>query len=321
MNSILLAIALLGQFDMSGSSDLLMSGNARQVNDLSFETSQKRTLDLYSIPGCPYCPKAEKDVQELKDEFNVRVFKDPETFPEWVLKQGEKSGWGYPLVHWELRDGTGKVAVWTGIENFRKADIKSLEVVNPVEAAPTPGREVERVLSLLPKPEIAFVDYGCGDARWCIAAAERWGCRAIGVEIDSTRAKAARERVKSLGLDNLITIIEGDATKVQVEADVGVAYLYADVLEQLKPKLEKLRAFASYMHRPPGLPVVKNGDTWLYSKPVAVQQSKAAVWGGQYYSQPVCNSPNCGMCNSIRKQLNSAGMSNPPKDSIWWTLF
>ena len=43
------------------------------------------------------------------------------------------------------------------------------------EAAHTPMAEVVRVLGLLPKPEIAFVDFGCGfDARWCVAAAEKW---------------------------------------------------------------------------------------------------------------------------------------------------
>ncbi len=42
------------------------------------------------------------------------------------------------------------------------------------EAAHTPMSEVVRVIGLLPKPEIGFVDFGCGyDARWCVAAAEK----------------------------------------------------------------------------------------------------------------------------------------------------
>lgn len=170
-----------------------------------------------------------------------------------------------------------------------------------VAATPTPYSEVVRVVGLLPKPEVGFVDFGCGsDARWCIAAAEKWGCKATGVEINAERAAAAKKAVALAGLGQLVTIVEGDAELVDVKADVGVAYLYADTLEKLKPRLEKLKAFSSYLHQPPGLPVVKNGDSWLYTKPV---KSSVAVWNGQAYSHPVCNDPNCGMCNSIRSQL------------------
>ena len=108
-------------------------------------------------------------------------------------------------------------------------------------------------------------------------------------------------------MSSRITIITGDATTTDVVADVGVAYLYADVLERLKPRLEGLRAFASYLHRPPGMDVVANGDSWIHIKQLPVlTQARAAVWNGYTYSHPVCNSPGCAMCNSIRGQLNSA---------------
>lgn len=179
------------------------------------------------------------------------------------------------------------------------------------EAAPTPYAEIVRVLGLMPQPAVGFVDYGCGaDARWCIAAAERWGCRVTGVEIDRARASAAKERVRASGLDKLITIIEGDAITTDVEADVGVAYLYTDVLEKLRPRVEKLNAFASYMHKPPGLAVTQNGDSWIYTKPqTAVRTVATATWNGREYTAPSCNSPRCAMCNSIRAQLSAATVS------------
>jgi hypothetical protein len=173
------------------------------------------------------------------------------------------------------------------------------------EAAHTPMSEVVRVIGLLPKPEIAFVDFGCGyDARWCVAAAERWGCKCVGIEIDSRRASAARERVRNLGLGHLITIVEGDAGEVPVSGDVAVVYLYPSLLATLKPRLERFRAFASYLHQPLGINCTKDGDTWFYRRQVQlVAPQSAAVWGGAFYSQPVCTSPNCAMCNSIRRQL------------------
>lgn len=179
------------------------------------------------------------------------------------------------------------------------------------EAAPTPIPEVVRVLNLLPKPQIAFVDFGCGyDARWCLAATELWGCRAIGVENNHERAMEARERVHNLGLGHLITIIEGDAETTDVKGDVAVAYLYPDLLARLKPRLEKFNAVASYMHAVPGLPMQQSGDSWIYRRqsvmasPLQQNNNPSAVWGGMAYSGPVCNSRNCQMCNSIRQQMS-----------------
>ena len=176
------------------------------------------------------------------------------------------------------------------------------------DAAPTPLAEINRVLGLLPKPEVAFIDFGCGsEARWCIAAAEKWRCRVIGIEIDPARAVAARKRVWNLGLDHLITIVEGDVEFVDVRGDVAVAYLYPDLLTRLKPRLQQFKAVATYMHNIPGLPMQQTGDSWVYRQAVVAapvqSMNHGAVWGGAIYNGPVCNSRNCQMCNSIRRQM------------------
>ena len=172
-------------------------------------------------------------------------------------------------------------------------------------AAPTPYDEILRVLDLLPKPQVGFVDFGCGEnARWCVCAAEKWGCKVTGVEINPARAAAARERVKAAGLEHLITILDGDATTTEVQADVFAVYLYPDVLAKLQPKLSRMTAGASYMHAVPNMPATKNGDTFIYARQSVPQQSqRMAVWGGQLYSGPVCSDPRCGMCSSIRAQI------------------
>lgn len=173
------------------------------------------------------------------------------------------------------------------------------------ESAPTPQVEVDRVLAMLPKPVVGFVDYGCGaDARWCIAAAKRWRGRVTGVEIDPARAASAKEAVRIAGLSDLITIVEGDAVTTDVQADVGVAYLYTEVLTNLRPRIEKLSAFASYLHQPPGLSVTQNGDSWFYTRPPPARAATAS-WNGRQYTSPSCNSPRCEMCNSIRAQLST----------------
>lgn len=327
MNALLLSLMLLGQFDMGGrssspfmmtepsltSTSLLMSG------DVSVSASAPVVRGvMITASWCPPCRafKANEIPRLIKGGWKVG---DKET-DHLQLKDVGNESLTLPVF---IRLVNGKeVARHVGsMDADQVAEFIYPKKSQPVgnAFAPTPTREVERVLSLLPRPEIAFVDFGCGaDARWCVAASERWSCRSVGVEIDPGRARQARERVKNLGLSHLVTIVEGDATSVMVEADVGVAYLYADVLEKLRPRVERLRAFASYLHQPPGIPVVKNGDSWLYIRPQQIQQTRQAIWGGYGYSSPVCDSPNCQMCNSIRSQL---GVERPTKNSIWNQLF
>ena len=268
----------------------------------------KPIIFAFGPPWCSACPAAKAE-SKTSETFDFRWESDESKFPEWVRAAG-----GYPLFWWAVPGtNTGKSTIgWPGLGTFSET-YKNSVVGEPLAtgaAAHTPMAEVVRVIGLLPNPEIAFVDFGCGyDTRWCVAAAERWGCKCIGVEIDPDRAAAARERVRNLGLDHLITILEGDAVDAPVSGDVAVVYLYPDVLAKLKTRLEGFRAFASYLHQPPGINCTKNGDTWIYRRGAqqvqqnyATQQS-AAVWRGALYNQPLCNSPNCAMCNSIRRQL------------------
>ena len=99
-----------------------------------------RLLDLYAPTWCPHCTQAKKDVAELSKDFEVRIQTDSELFPKFINDQAAKSGWGYPLVHWETRSKSGRMAVWTGLEAFRKHDTKdnALAVTTPIKY-PTRG--------------------------------------------------------------------------------------------------------------------------------------------------------------------------------------
>lgn len=256
--------------------------------------SAQKTQYVFVQSNCLPCQRQKNDCGDGDDEVAVKYVNCDHIMPEGIT--------AFPTT---FDPETGRTHV--GYLDF--AGVKAFAGITPQplaieEAAHTPISEVVRVIALLPKPEIAFVDYGCGyDARWCVAAAEYWKCKAIGVEIDPARARAARERVRNLGLSHLITIVEGDATTVDVRADVGVAYLYPEVLVKLRPRFEKLRAFASYLHQPPGVQTTRNGDVYLYTRPGQVGVRAAAVWGGHTYTGRVCNNPNCAMCNSIQSQL------------------
>lgn len=272
----------------------------------------------FTATWCPHCQVGKNDFGprlkaadwQLDETDRAHVqFVDADAHPDLVKKYGVVS---LPSVVLLTDENTYSSAVpyinQQSLTSLFPASTKTVST-SVSESAPTPYAEVSRILTLLPTPQVGFVDFGCGaDARWCILAAEKWGCKCTGIEIDPSRAATARERVEASGLGHLITIVNADSTEMDVLADVGVAYLYNETLEKLKPKIEKLKAFASYMHKPAGIATTQNGNAWIYikSSPAVAQvqsQGRAAVWGGQAYAGPVCNNPGCAMCNSIRRQL------------------
>lgn len=93
------------------------------------------------------------------------------------------------------------------------------------------------------------IDIGCGDGRVLIGAAQSFGCRARGYEIDPELVRQARDAVASAGLDDRIEIIEGDATEAShVDADVVFAFLPPEAVSAiLEPTLNQLPAGAVFL--------------------------------------------------------------------------
>jgi cyclopropane fatty-acyl-phospholipid synthase-like methyltransferase len=85
-----------------------------------------------------------------------------------------------------------------------------------------------------------LLDLGSGDGRVLIAAVEWFGAeKAIGVEIREDLVRASRNEIKKKGLEDRISVIQGDFFQVPMdEADVVVLYLTARALEALGPRLE-----------------------------------------------------------------------------------
>ena len=83
-------------------------------------------------------------------------------------------------------------------------------------------------------------DLGCGDGRILFAAAKDFGAKAVGVELSETLVRRTRERAELLGLQDQVSIIQGDMMNVDLKgADVIALYLMTEANEQLRPKLEK----------------------------------------------------------------------------------
>jgi protein-L-isoaspartate O-methyltransferase len=106
---------------------------------------------------------------------------------------------------------------------------------------PTPQQVVQRMLEVAQlKSGETIYDLGSGDGRIVITAAQKFGARAVGVEIRPDLCRIARLRIHELGLDDRVSMVQGSALRVDLSpADVVTMYLLTSSNERLRPNLEK----------------------------------------------------------------------------------
>jgi predicted RNA methylase len=109
---------------------------------------------------------------------------------------------------------------------------------------PTPQAIVERMLDMAHvKAGETVYDLGSGDGRVLITAVQKFGARAVGIEIDPDLCEKAKLKVKQLGLEDKISVIHGSVLRTDLRpADVVTMYFLTLSNEKLRPSLEKLRA-------------------------------------------------------------------------------
>jgi ribosomal protein L11 methylase PrmA len=87
-------------------------------------------------------------------------------------------------------------------------------------------------------PNDVLYDLGCGEGEIVIAAAQKYGARAVGVDLDPERLRNARIKAASAGVANRVTFIEQDLFKTDVSpATVVTLYLLPELNERLRPTL------------------------------------------------------------------------------------
>jgi predicted RNA methylase len=104
---------------------------------------------------------------------------------------------------------------------------------------------VDRMLTLAKVgPGDVVYDLGCGDGRIVIAAAQKFGARGVGVDIDARLINQAEANARAAGVQNRVKFIIEDALKVDVsDATVVTLYLLSASNVKLRPILTKqLRA-------------------------------------------------------------------------------
>ena len=103
----------------------------------------------------------------------------------------------------------------------------------------TPPDVVDRMLTLagVTNTDVVY-DLGCGDGRIVIAAAQKFGARGVGVDIDPVRVAEAQRNAVLAKVEHLVTFRVEDALATDVSgASVVTLYLLASQNVALKPAL------------------------------------------------------------------------------------
>jgi ribosomal protein L11 methylase PrmA len=104
---------------------------------------------------------------------------------------------------------------------------------------PTPHEVVDDMLRLanVHKGDVLY-DLGSGDGRIAIAAAKKYGIKAVGIDIDPERIREATENARKAGVTNLVQFRQEDLFKADFrDATVVTLYLLPDLNVKLRPRL------------------------------------------------------------------------------------
>ena len=141
---------------------------------------------------------------------------------------------------------------------------------------PTPPAVVDAMLKLADvKPTDVVYDLGCGDGIIVTTAAQKYGARAVGVDIDPQRVKEATERARKMGVSDKVEIRQGDLFEADIkDATVVTLYLLQSLNMKLMPKLKS--------DLKPGTRIVSQtfsmGEAWPPEKTIEVDGRPVYLW-------------------------------------------
>jgi len=113
--------------------------------------------------------------------------------------------------------------------------------VPDVHYEPTPQLIVEEMLKMAEvKRDDVVYDLGCGDGRFVITAAKKYGARGEGIDIDPARIKDSNRNARIAKVQDKVKFTEKDLFETDIrEATVVALYLLPELNLQLRPTLLK----------------------------------------------------------------------------------
>jgi precorrin-6B methylase 2 len=102
----------------------------------------------------------------------------------------------------------------------------------------TPPEVVERMLEMAQThPDDLVIDLGSGDGRIVIAAAQKFGARGLGIELDAALVEKSRESARLAQLSERVKFVQGDVLAADIsQATVVTAYLLPALMVKLQSR-------------------------------------------------------------------------------------
>ena len=140
---------------------------------------------------------------------------------------------------------------------------------------PTPQEVVDAMLELanVTAKDVVY-DLGSGDGRIPITAAQKYGARAVGIDINPQRIKEANENLAKTDVGDKVTFLNQDLFETDIsDATVVTLYLLPTLNIKLMPKLKALK---------PGTRIVSHsfnmGKEWPPEKTETVNGRSIFYW-------------------------------------------
>ena len=201
--------------------------NSLTIRNVSHEMINYIIKPEYSVDEPLNRSLNEGEIDRFPGDKNMEVsFKQNDTLIEYLLDAGEPYSFRY--------DENDKIDLYDGSHG-------KIDVVDLAPYVATPMDVVNKMLEWaeVKKSDILY-DLGCGDGRIVITAAQKYGTRGVGIDLDPRRIQESKFNAKQAGVEELVEFRIQDVTKADFsEATVVTLYLLTESNELLRPYLEK----------------------------------------------------------------------------------
>ena len=112
-----------------------------------------------------------------------------------------------------------------------------------VPYVPTPELIVDEMLKMAQVDgDDVLYDLGSGDGRIPITAAQRFGTKGVGIDLNPERINEAKENAREAKVADKVTFIEGNIFELDFsEATVVSLYLFPEVNMKLRPRILRMK--------------------------------------------------------------------------------
>jgi hypothetical protein len=230
-NVLLLSLAIAGGLVLSFASGPAADSQQKQ-EELTIRNASQRIIPYEIAPAVPGSLRIKKTIAP-GDIHRFRGDKDQDIFFRSAGKELTyrlNSGRPYAFRYNENRS-----------LDLYQASHGRTDVVDLAPFVPTPMPVVDRMLALAGVNRQSTVyDLGCGDGRIVIAAAQKFGARGVGIELDPELIRTARNKAVIAGVGRLVEFRMEDATRTDLRpATVVTLYLLPESNELLRDRLER----------------------------------------------------------------------------------